>query len=71
MTLDSYYDWEIVMTKSLHSGVTYTQYSFNNLPRKMYILEVDLTDPTIEISTSMADDIVPNPNGNGMLIMVS
>lgn len=65
MTLDSYYDWEIVMTKSLHSGVTYTQYSFNNLPRKMYILEVDLTDPTIEISTSMADDIVPNPNGNG------
>ena len=42
----------------------YTYYEFTNLPRKMHVLEVDLTNDAVEIATSMADDIVPNPNGN-------
>ena len=30
----------------------------------MHVLELDLTNDAVEISTSMADDLVPNPNGN-------
>lgn len=30
----------------------------------MHVLEIDLTNPAIEVTTSYADDIVPNPNGN-------
>jgi len=44
--------------------VKYTYYEFTNLPRKMHVLELDLTNDAVEISTSMADDLVPNPNGN-------
>lgn len=63
-TLPSYYDWELKQTVALHPGVKYTYYEFTNLPRKMHVLELDLTNDAVEISTSMADDLVPNPNGN-------
>ena len=63
-TLPSYYDWELKQTVALHPGVKYTYYEFTNLPRKMHVLELDLTNDAEEISTSMADDLVPNPNGN-------
>lgn len=63
-TADSYYDWKVMETGSLHSGVTYTKYRFTGVPRTAYVLEVDLSDPSVEITTSFADDIVPNPNAN-------
>ena len=58
-TLPSYYDWELKQTVALHPGVKYTYYEFTNLPRKMHVLELDLTNDAVEISTSMADDLVP------------
>lgn len=63
-SLPAYYDWELKQSLQLHPGVKYTYYEFTNLPRKMHVLELDLTNDAVEISTSMADDIVPNPNGN-------
>ncbi len=60
----SYYDWEKKSEKKLHDGLLYTYYEFTNLPRKMHVLELDLTNPNLEITTSLSDDLVPNPNGN-------
>lgn len=62
-TLDSYYDWTEVEALNLHSGATYHHYSFTNLPREMYVLEVDLTNPGIELTAALAGDMIPNPNG--------
>ena len=63
MTVDSYYDWTVLETRRLHSGVTYSHCSFDNVPRHMHVLEIDLSDPGIELSTALADGIIPNPNG--------
>ncbi len=63
-TLPAYYDWELKQTIQLHPGVKYTYYEFTNLPRKMHVLELDLTNDAVEIATSISDDLVPNPNGN-------
>ena len=64
-TKDGYYDWEEVETRQLHSGATYHHYSCTNVPREIRVLEVDLQDPGIEITSAFAGDMVPNPNGNG------
>jgi hypothetical protein len=63
-TLDEYYDWEELETRQLHSGAVYHHYSCTNVPRHIFVLEVDLTDPGIEITSAFAGDMVPNPNGN-------
>ena len=63
-TLDAYYDWEEVSSADIRSGVKYHHYSCTNIPRHVHVLEIDLNDPGVEITTSYADDIVPNPNGN-------
>ena len=65
MTKDGYYDWDEVETRQLHSGATYHHYSCKYVPREIRVLEVDLTDPGIEITSAFAGDMVPNPNGNG------
>lgn len=62
-TLDAYYDWEEVETRSLHSGVSYHHYSCINVPRHIHVLEVNLKDPGIELCGAVADEIIPNPNG--------
>lgn len=64
MTKESYYNWTEIKSAEVSSGLRYTQYSCNNVPRMVNILEVDLSNPSIEITTSFADDCVPNPNGN-------
>ncbi|MBO6170256.1 MAG: phosphodiester glycosidase family protein [Bacteroidales bacterium] len=64
-TAESYYDWDVVESIPLHSGATYTHYSFSLVPRHMHVLEIDLSDPGIELSSAVADDVFPNPNGNG------
>ena len=64
-TKDGYYDWEEVETRQLHSGATYHHYSCTNVPREIRVLEIDLQDPGIEITSAFAGDMVPNPNGNG------
>lgn len=51
-------------TMQLSSGVKYTHYEGVNLPLKMHILEINLADPNVEVTTSYANDCVPNPNGN-------
>lgn len=63
-TLDAYYDWDELETRQLHSGVTYHHYSFKNVPRHMHVLEVNLKDPGIELTSAVADEVIPNPNGN-------
>lgn len=63
-TADSYFDWEIVESYPLTEGVTYSHFSFTNLPRHMHVLEIDLSNPRIEIASAVADDVFPNPNGN-------
>jgi len=63
-TLDAYYDWEEVDTRQLHSGLTYHHYNCTNVPRHIHVLEIDLKDPGIELSSAVADEVMPNPNGN-------
>ena len=63
-TRDGYYDWDEVETRQLHSGATYHHYSCTNVPREIFVLEIDLKDPGIEITSAFAGDMVPNPNGN-------
>ena len=60
-----YCNWTVKETEQINSGVKYMAVEWNRgITRKMKVLEVDLTDPNVQISTAMADDIVPNPNGN-------
>lgn len=63
-TKDFYYEMTETASIELADGLEYTAYSWTNVPRKMHVLEVDLTSPDIELTTSLADDIVPNPNAN-------
>lgn len=62
-TQDDYYAWTEKETIQLHSGATYHHYSCTYVPREIYVLEVDLTDPGIEITAVIADESIPNPNG--------
>lgn len=62
-TADSYYDWSVLESRTLASGVVYRHCQFTNVPRHMHVLEVDLTSPEVEVTTALADDIIPNPNG--------
>lgn len=64
-TGDFYYEMSVTGSEELAPGLKYTAYQWTNVPRKMHVLEIDLTSPDIELTTSMADDIVPNPNANG------
>lgn len=63
-TLDAYYDWKEVGSADIRSGVKYHHYSCTNIPRHIHVLEIDLNDAGVDITTSYAEDIVPNPNGN-------
>ena len=60
---DDYYAWTEKEKVNLHSGATYYHYSCINVPREIFVLEVDLTDPGIEITAVIADESIPNPNG--------
>ena len=61
---DFYYETEVTATKELASGLKLTSYQWKNVPRKMHILEIDLTSTALDLTTAYANDIVPNPNGN-------
>ena len=63
-TADSYYDWQTLESYPLAEGVTYSHYSWTGVPRHMHMLEVDLSNPRIELASAVADDVFPNPNGN-------
>lgn len=63
-TKDSYYDWTELERRQIGPGTQYYHLSCTNVPRHLYVVEVDLTDPGVEFTTTIADDIVPNPNGN-------
>lgn len=56
--------WSTVEEKLLAPGCNYYSMEFKKIARKMHVLEIDLTNHAIEVTTSYADDIVPNPNGN-------
>ncbi|MCR5327207.1 MAG: phosphodiester glycosidase family protein [Bacteroidales bacterium] len=62
-TADSYYDWDVLESRTLAAGAVYRHCKFKNVPRHMHVLEVDLTNPAVEVTTALADDIIPNPNG--------
>ena len=63
-TKDSYYDWTEVESRTLHSGAVWHHYSCTNVPRHIHVVEIDLTDPGIDVTQAIAGEIVPNPNGN-------
>lgn len=63
-TLDAYYEWTQKEHKTLCSGAEYYHYSCTNVPREIFVVEVDLKNPAVEITTAMAGEMVPNPNGN-------
>ena len=48
----------------LSKGVVYSHYSWDNVPRNMHVLEIDLTCRNVEVLPVVANDIIPNPNGN-------
>ena len=60
----SYLNWTEVKSMQLNSGVKYSLYDCINTPVKLHILEINLADPNVEVTTSYANDCVPNPNGN-------
>ena len=61
---DFYYEMEQTASKTLATGLNLKSYQWKNVPRKMHVLEVDLTSAAIDLTTAFANDIVPNPNGN-------
>lgn len=63
-TLDEYFAWTETETRNLHPAVVYHHYSCTYVPRHINVLEIDMTDPSLELTTAYADDIVPNPNAN-------
>ena len=63
-TLDSYYDWTLAESADVCTGCKYSKYICSNVPRKVCVLEIDLTCSNINLTTSYSDDIVPNPNAN-------
>ena len=63
-TLDEYFGWTETETKNLHPAVVYHHYSCTYVPRHINVLEIDMTDSSLELTTAYADDIVPNPNAN-------
>ena len=56
--------WKTVEEKLLAPGCNYYSMEFKNVTRKMHVLEIDLTNPAIELTTAYADDHIPNPNAN-------
>ncbi len=63
-TQDTYYEWEALEEKQIHSGVKYSHYSFTGMPRHMHVLQIDLGNPEIELTTAYANEQIPNPNAN-------
>ncbi len=59
--------WKTTESELLAPGCYYYAMDFKNIARKMKVLEIDLTNPSIEVTTAVADDEMPNPNGNGNL----
>lgn len=64
-TLDAYYDWKEVTSFEVSAGVKYSHFDCTGVPRHVHVLEIDLSNPAVEVTTSYAEDCVPNPNGNG------
>ena len=64
MLSDEYYQWTEVKRVELSKGVVYSHYSWNNVPRNMHVLEIDLRRRDVEVLPVVANDIIPNPNGN-------
>ena len=64
MLSDEYYLWTETTRTELAEGVVYSHCSWVNVPRSMHVLEIDLSCKDIEILPVVADDIIPNPNGN-------
>lgn len=63
-TKESYLNWKEVSKKQVASGITFYDCDCLNTPLKVHILEIDLSNPAVEVTTSYANDCVPNPNGN-------
>ena len=64
-TKESYLNWKEVSKMPVASGITFYDCDCLNTPLKVHILEIDLSNPAVEVTTSYANDCVPNPNGNG------
>ena len=63
-TLDAYYDWKEITSFEVSRGVRYSHFDCTGVPRHVHVLEVDLSNPAVEVTASYAEDCVPNPNGN-------
>lgn len=61
---ESYLNWNEVKTMQLNEGVKFSHYDCINTPLKIHVLEVNLDSQGVEVTTSYANDCVPNPNGN-------
>jgi exopolysaccharide biosynthesis protein len=62
--MDAYYEWTTATESQLHTGVKYYKYAFTNISQNIYVLEIDMTNPNVEITTVVSNDLIPNPNGN-------
>lgn len=62
--MEEYYNWEVREAADIAPGVRYTKYAFTLFRQYIHVVDIDLTNPKIAVETSMANDIVPNPNGN-------
>ena len=62
--MEAYYEWTVAQQSTLHAGVNYYKYAFTNISQNIYVLEIDRTNPNVEITTVVSNDLIPNPNGN-------
>ena len=62
--MDEYYEWTLKTQRELAPGVTYYHYSMNNFAQNVYVVEADLSNPSVMIETVIADELCLNPNAN-------
>ena len=61
---EEFYDWEVKAETQLAEGVKFYHYAMKNFAQNVYVVEADLTNPSVVLETVMADELCLNPNAN-------
>lgn len=61
---DTFYAYTTESTKELAAGLKYTKLIMSNIDSDVHILEIDLSNQKIVFEAAMANEQMPNPNGN-------
>ncbi len=61
---EEFYEWTEKATRTIAAGVTFHHYSLKQINQNIYVVDVDLTNPSVVFETVMADELCLNPNDN-------